>query len=76
MATKVTIKTDAQRARLDALIELRDQFIAAGVTVTEGEIVNWYAAIGQINSWAKWQAYERKRTLLEIECMMAIGRRL
>jgi hypothetical protein len=31
---------------------------------------------GQINAWAKWQAYERKRVLLEIECWIAIARRL
>jgi hypothetical protein len=73
---KVPIAEDAQKGLLDALVTLRQTFLDAGVTVTRGEVANWYAAIGQINSWAKWQAYERKRVLLEIECMIAIGRRL
>ena len=73
---KVTIQVDAQKALLDALIAVRQTFLDAGVTVTKAEVANWPANINAVNSWAKWQAYEKKSSLLLIEALIAVARRL
>jgi hypothetical protein len=73
---KVTIQTDAQRDLLDALVTLRQGFLDAGVTVTKADVQNWLAGINAVTDLAKWRAYEKKASLLLIECMIAIARRL
>ena len=71
----VTIKSDTQKALLDALVGLRQQFLDAGVTITKTDVQNWLAGINAVNSWATWRAYEKKSALLRIECMIAMLRR-
>lgn len=73
---KVDIQTDAQFDLLQALVALRDRFLAAGVTVSRAEVENWLAGIDAVDTLAKWRAYEKKRALLEIECWIAALRRM
>ena len=73
---QVTIQTDQERLVLDGLIALRQRFLDAGVTVNQAEIGNWLAGIDAITDLTKWRGYEKKASLLLIECLIAIARRL
>jgi hypothetical protein len=70
------IETDTQKGLLDALVALRQTFLDGGVTVTRQEVAGWLTGINAISSWPQWRSYEKKRTLLEIEMMLALLRRL
>ena len=74
--TQVQVQVDSDLDLLQALTALRNVFTQAGVTVTKADVQNWLAGIGGITTMAQWQAYEKKASLLLIECLIAVARRL